>query len=174
MTRARRRATLIAFTLVELLIVLAVLVIAAAVVIPSIGSAGDSQAVSAARILGSDLDVARSLALTTQQPHSLVFNTDRQSYKVVANYTGGAYATAVAVAHPVVAGERLEVELAGQQGMSSVTVVGASFGGQPYVTFNSQGEPSAAGTVTIRAGQTEMQVAVTVLTGMVTVTRTAG
>lgn len=174
MTQANRKATLIAFTLVELLIVLAVLVIAAAIVIPSIGSAGDSQAVSAARILGSDLDVARSLALTTQQPHSLVFSTDRQSYKVVANYGGGAYGTVVAVAHPVVAGERLEVRLAGQQGMGSVTVLGASFGGQPYVTFNSQGEPSAAGTVTIRAGQTEMQVAVTVLTGMVSVVRTAG
>ena len=63
--------------MVELLIVIAVLVIAAAIVIPSIGSAADTQAVSAARVLGSDLEVTRSLALTTQQPHSLVFKEGR-------------------------------------------------------------------------------------------------
>lgn len=163
-----------AFTLVEVLIVMVILAIAAAIVIPSIGTAADSQAISAARILGSDLEVARSLALTTQQPHSLVFSTDLQSYKVVANYGGGGYAAAVAVPHPVVAGERLDVCLADANGMGSVSVLAASFGGISYVTFNSQGEPSSAGTVLLRAGGTQMTVSVSALTGTVAVTRTAG
>ncbi|KPJ75638.1 MAG: hypothetical protein AMK72_04450 [Planctomycetes bacterium SM23_25] len=162
------------FTLVELLIVIAVLVIAAAIVIPSIGSAADTQAVSAARVLGSDLEVVRSLALTTQQPHSLVFSPDLQSYKVVANYAGGSYGSLAAIPHPVVAGRQFDVTLARQNGMNAVRIAGAAFGANTYVTFNSQGEPSSGGTVLVESGQVQMQVSVAVLTGTVTVTRIAG
>ena len=162
------------FSLVEILVVIVILAIVAAVVIPNIGSGADSQAIGAARTVKSDLEVARSLAVTTQQPYSLVFSPDRQSYKVVANYAGGAYASAVAVTHPVVANKPFAVTLVKQNGMSSVTVVSASFGGLAYVTFNSQGDPSAGGIVTLRAGATQMQVEVAALTGTVTVTRIAG
>jgi prepilin-type N-terminal cleavage/methylation domain-containing protein len=162
------------FSLMEIMVVIVLLAIAAAIVIPRIGSAADSQAVSAARVLKSDLEVARSLAVATQQPHSLVFSPDGQSYKVVANYTGGPYSSAVAVAHPVVAQKTFEVHLASQNGMSQVTVVSASFGGATYVTFNAQGDPSAAGVVTIRAGSTQMQVVLAGLTGTVTTTRIGG
>ena len=162
------------FSLVEILVVIVILAIVAAVVIPNIGSGADSQAIGAARVVKSDLEVARSLAVTTQQPHSLVFSPDRQSYKVVANYAGGAYASAVAVAHPVVAKKAFEVNLVSLNGMSGVTVVSASFGGAAYVTFNAQGDPSAGGIVTLRAGATQMQIEVAVLTGTVTVTRIAG
>ena len=174
MSRLRRIARSQAFTIVELLIVIAVLVIAAAIVIPSIGSAADAQAISAARVLGSDLEVTRSLALTTQQPHSLVFSPDLQSYKVLANYSGEPYASAVAIAHPVAAGKQFEVTLSRQNGMSAVRIVGPAFGGKTYVTFNSQGEPSSGGTVTVESGQVEMQISVAALTGAVTVTRVSG
>ena len=162
------------FSLMEIMVVVILLAIAAAVVIPRIGSATDSQAISGARILKADLEVARSLAVTTQQPHSLVFSPDGQSYKIVANYTGGQYMAAVAVAHPVIAQRQYVVNLASQNGMGQVTVVSASFGGATYVTFNSQGDPSSGGVVTIRAGGTQMQVVMEALTGTVTVTRTAG
>lgn len=162
------------FSLAEMLVVVAILAIVAAIVIPNIGSAGDSQAVSAASVLKSDIEVARSLALTTQQPHSVLFSPDRQSYKVVANYTGGDYATAVAIAHPVVAMKSFVVNLSALNGMSDVTVVSVSFDGATYVTFNAQGDPSWAGSVTLRAGSTQMQIQVTALTGTVTVTRMAG
>jgi prepilin-type N-terminal cleavage/methylation domain-containing protein len=163
-----------ALTLIEILIVIMILAIAAMIVVPRIGTAADAQATGAARVLQADLEVARSLALTKQQSYSLVFSPDRQSYKVVANYAGGAYATAVAVDHPVIAGKLFEVTLARLNGMSSVTVTSVSFGGQTYVTFSSQGDPVAAGSVTIHAGSVVMVVAVEGLTGVVTATRTAG
>jgi len=162
------------FTLVELLIVVAVLVIAAVIVIPSIGSAADTQAVSAARVLGSDLEMARSLALTTQRLHSVVFSPDLQSYKVVADYGGEAYATVAAVAHPVTAGRQFDVTLARKNGMNAVRMAGVAFGGNTYVTFDSQGEPSSGGTVTVESGQVQMQVSVAALTGGVTITRISG
>lgn len=159
------------FTLVEMLIVVAVLIIAAAIVIPSIGSAADTQAVSAARVLGSDLEVTRSLALTTQRLHSLVFSPDLQSYKVVADYGGEAYATVAAVPHPVTAGRAFDVTLARQNGMNAVRMAGVAFGANTYVTFDSQGEPSSAGIVTVESGRVQMQVSVAALTGAVSITR---
>ena len=172
--KSRRSFHSAAFTLVELLIVIMILAIAAAIVVPNLGTAADSQVVSAARVLESDLGLARSLALTTQQTHSVVFSPDLQSYKVVANYGGGAYATAVAVEHPVRAGARMETTLKELGGMGAVVVAGVSFGGATYVTFNSLGEASSAGSITLQAGGTQMVISVESLTGAVTVQRTAG
>ena len=172
--KTTRGPTRSALTLIEILIVVMILAIGAMIVIPSIGSTADTQAVGAARVLQADLEVARSLALTTQQSYSLVFSPDKQSYKVVANYTGVAYATAVAVGHPVNAGKLFEVTLSRLNGMPLVTVTNVSFGGPTYVTFLSQGDPVAAGSVTIQAGAVEMVVAVEGLTGIVTATRTQG
>ena len=175
--KSRRSSHGAAFTLVELLIVIMILAIAAAIVVPNLGTAADSQVVSAARVLESDLGLAHSLAMTTQQTHSVVFSPDLQSYKVVENYSGGAYATAVAVEHPVRAGARMETTLKKLSGMGAVVVADVSFGGATYVTFvtfNSLGEASSAGSITLQAGGTQMVISVESLTGAVTVQRTAG
>ncbi|MCX5683378.1 MAG: prepilin-type N-terminal cleavage/methylation domain-containing protein [Planctomycetota bacterium] len=161
-----------AFTIVEILIVLLVLAIGAAIVIPNIGSANDSQAIAAAAILQSDLEVARSMAMATQAPYSVVFSADRQSYKVVANYAGGAYAATTAIGHPVKKNQLYEVKLSGLNGMTHVTVAAASFGGQPFVTFQSLGQPNAGGSVIMTIRQITMTVSVEAMTGIVSVTRT--
>ncbi len=158
------------FTLVEIIIVVLVLMIAAAVVIPSIGSAADSQVTSAARVLACDMEAARSLALTTQQTHTVLFSADMQSYKVVENYGGGAYGTAVPVDHPVRATDPFEVTLARMNGMSRVVVTDVDFADdETFVTFDSQGQASNSGTVTLAAGSFRMQVSVEALTGVVSV-----
>jgi len=148
-----------------------VLAIAAAIVIGSIGTTRDAQAISAARVVGSDVEVARNLAVTTQLPHTVLFSPDLQSYKVVANYAGGSYAAATAVEHPVRGNERFEVRLAGLSGMGSVVVETVSFGGEAYVTFDAGGEPSSGGSVALRSGRTGMVVSVEGLTGAVSVAR---
>jgi type II secretory pathway pseudopilin PulG len=163
-----------AFTLVEILIVILVLMIGAAIVIPSIGSAADSQATSAARVLQGDLEVARSLAMTTQQPYSVVFSADLQSYKVVVNYSGVDYTQVVAVSHPVHKGQLFQTTLRNLNGMDSVRVIAVNFGGQKYVTFLSLGDPNTGGSVTLQAGNVVMALSVEALTGVITTIRTAG
>jgi type II secretory pathway pseudopilin PulG len=158
-----------AYTLVEVLVVVLVLMIIAAIVVPSLVPGQDSQVTSAARIVASDLETARSMAVTTLVPHSLVFSDDLTAYKVAANYGGGDYASAVAIAHPVRVGSDYVVVPAAQNGMAGVTVVAVDFGGRTYVTFNSQGEPSSPGSITLRAGQFQVAVSVEVLTGNITV-----
>ena len=172
--RSHRLALRPAYTIVEILIVLLVLAIAAAIVIPNIGSANDSQAIAAGAILQSDLEVTRSMAMATQVPYSLVFSPDRQSYKVVANYGGGAYAAATAINHPVNKGKPYEVRLSGLNGMSQVSVTSAAFGGLPglpYVTFLSLGQPTAGGSIVLGVGQVTVTVSVEAMTGIVSVTR---
>jgi len=162
-----------AYTLAEMVVVVLVLAIAAAIVIGSIGTTKDAQAISGTRVLASDVELARNLAVTTQEPHTVLFSSDRQSYKVVANYTGGGYALATAVEHPVRGNERFEVRLASLGGMGSVVVETVNFGGQAYVTFDAEGEPSNGGSVTLRSGRTGMVVSVEALTGAVSVARSA-
>jgi len=162
---------LAAFTLVELLMVIAVLIIAAAIGIPNIGSAADAQAMGAARVLTYDLEVARDLALKTRRPHTVLFSSDRQSYKVVADYGDESYAAAQAIDDPVVAGRTFEVTLAERNGMRAVSVAAVSFGGDAYVTFDEMGEPSSAGSVIVQAGDTQIRIAVAGLTGSVSTAR---
>jgi Tfp pilus assembly protein FimT len=163
-----------AFTLIEIMIIVLVLVIGAMVVIPSIGSAGNTEVVAASRVLQADLEVARSMALTTQTSHSVVFSPDLQSYKVVAGYLGGPYASTLAVSHPVNAGQKYQVTLSAMNGMSAARVTDVNFGGLAYVTFQSLGDPVAAGTVTLAGGAVRIVITVESLTGIITVARTQG
>jgi type II secretory pathway pseudopilin PulG len=158
---------------VEVIVVVAVLIIAAAIVVPHVVSASHSKVTSAARVLASDLRVAQSLATTTQQPHTVLFSDDYQSYKVVADYAGEVYGSATAVEHPYKPGHLLEVEVAGLQGTSGVVVTAMGLG-DGCVTFDSQGEPSEGGSVVLRAGSIEVTVTVEPLTGSVSVTETSG
>ena len=159
------------FTLAELIVVIVILMIAAAIVIPNIGTASDTQATSAARTLASDLEMARNLALMTQRPHTVLFSPTRQSYKIVADYSGGTYAATQAIPHPVVVGKRFEVTLAEHNGMGNVQVTNVSFGGDARVTFDALGDPSSAGTITLQTAGMQMEVSVAGLTGSVSTHR---
>ncbi len=174
MLTARTQTCRLAFTLVEVIIVCLVLAIAAAVVIPMMGTAAESQVVSAARVLTADIEAAHSLALTTQHPHSVVFSPDFSKYKVVRDYGGEAYSAAVAVNHPVRKGHAWELTLANQSGMSGVAVTNVNFGGEGYVTFGPQGDPENGGYIVLGAYEVVRQVTVEPLTGVVTVSAVGG
>ena len=159
------------FTVAEILIVVLVLAIMAAIVIPSIGTSADAQLTSAAQVLVTDLENTRSLALTGQVPYTLLFNTTKTSYKVATDYAGGAYTATQAVPHPVQGHALFEVTPAALNGMQDVTVFEVKFGPSPYqtyVTFNSDGTAAPAGHVTFKAGGNYIKVSVDDLTGVVT------
>jgi type II secretion system protein H len=164
------------YTLVEILIVVVIMAIVAAVVVPSIGTAGDSQASSAIRVVQSDLDLARSTALTTGQPCAMVFSNDLKSYKIVANYAGGGgdYSTVTAIDDPVSANKKRDVTLNKMNNMSAVTISNLSLGGKTYVKFMSQGDPEVGGTVTVASHGQAWTITIQSLTGFMTVTKTAG
>ena len=74
-----RNWTARAFTLIEILVVVVILGIAATLVIPKLSSAGDLNAASAARVVLADLNYAQNCAITTQKPCFVSFSKSTNS-----------------------------------------------------------------------------------------------
>ena len=95
------------FTLVEILVVVVILGIAAAVIVPQMGTRDDLKAAAAARMLMADLIYAQNRAISTQTRHYLTFNTGTipQSYKVVSSMN-----PVTDIMHPVTKASTYEVK----------------------------------------------------------------
>ena len=72
-----------AFTLIELLMVVAILSILAGILLPSLGNSSTFQLTSAARELNSILLYTQNLAITNQQKYQLVFDTANNEFEVL-------------------------------------------------------------------------------------------
>jgi len=147
-------------TLIEVMVVVVLMAIIAAIVVPLAINASDQQAVSAARIVTNDLQYAQNESITTQTPVTVSFTPNSNSYQL-SNASG-------ALIHPITKSAYV-VAFASQQGLGQVKLVSASFGGSSVVTFDAMGSPSGAGTVTIKAGPNVFIVRVAAVTGKVTV-----
>ena len=148
-----------AFTLIELLVVMVILAIAAAVVVPALDSSG-FQAVSAARMVATDLQYAQNTAITTQGPVTVTFNTAGNSY-LLSNASG-------ALIHPMNK-EAYSIDFGSQSGFDQLDIVSASFGTGSSVTFDELGAPDNAGSVTVQAGTSVYVISLAGVTGRVTV-----
>ena len=152
-----------AFTLIEILVVLVILAIAAAIVVPSLNSS-DLQATSAARMIAADLQYAQNVAITTQGPVTVTFDPAGNSYWL-SNASG-------ALIHPMNK-SAYSVDFDSQSGFGQIGIVSASFGGISSVTFDELGAPDSAGSVTVQAGASGYVISVAAVVGRVTVA-TAG
>jgi len=155
------------FTLVEILVVVLILAIAAGVVIPQVIDSSDMQAISAARMIATDLQYAQNLAITTQKPVRMVFNPGAESYQLV--YYDHTTNQSTAVEHPINKGS-YTVSFGSLQGFGKLDLVSAAFTSNAYVEFNSIGAPDNAGQVVVQAGSQSCTIAVSAATGKVTVT----
>jgi type II secretory pathway pseudopilin PulG len=149
-------------TLIELMVVLVLLSIVAAVVIPQAVQTSDLEVVSAARVLAADLNYAQDLAITSQTPVTLTFNVTGNSY-TLSNESG-------TLIHPITKEVYVTV-FSAENGFGQVEVVSATFGPGSSVTFDELGSPNSSGTVVLQAGPYTYHVSVAAATGRVTVTR---
>ena len=149
------------FTLVEILVVVVILAIAAAVVVPHILDTGDFQAVAAARLVACDLQYAQNVAITSQVPVTVTFDVSGNSY-TLSNASGP-------LIHPMSkTAYTADFDTAG--GFEQFNVLSASFGGTAAVTFDELGTPSSPGTITLQAGPYMYVISVAAATGRVSVT----
>ena len=151
-----------AFTLVEIMVVLVILAIGAAMVIPQVVSMSDLEAVSAARMLSCDLQYAQDTAITSQLPVTVSFDPTGESYELT-NASG-------ALIHPMTKSDYV-VSFPAQRGLEELDVVSANFGGSASVTFDELGSPDNGGSVVLQAGPHRYRVSVADATGKVTVTQ---
>lgn len=71
-----------AFTFIEFIMVIVVLLIIAAIVIPKISGVTGTRVNSAARKIAADIRYAQQLAITTQIRHGVIFNPEFNNYSI--------------------------------------------------------------------------------------------
>ncbi len=168
-----RRPTARAYTLIELLIVILVLGIAAALVVPSMGGTGSLRVQAAVRTIVADLTEAQSDALAFQKGRAVVFDVDHNSYSIVD-----------------VNGAELDLD---NDVTARTTIKGAEFGdakiesvdcdGDATLVFDEMGspvkepmgtDPSANGTIVVTGSGQKFTITIEAYTGRITVARTGG
>jgi len=133
----RHRPPRPAFSLVELVIVLTILAILAAIAVPRFATAIQNNALDlAARKLAADLRTAQAHAIKTQQQQSVAFYTILNAYA----FPG--------MTDPDLSSKSFSVALATPP-YENVQLSAADFDGSTVLTFDRFGAPSAPGTVVL-------------------------
>jgi prepilin-type N-terminal cleavage/methylation domain-containing protein len=165
------------FTLIELMIVIVILGVAAAIVIPMASSAASMQIRSAVNMMAADLEYAKSMAIGTGQAHSVVFDAANERYWIVRGYQG---ADTDAIEHPVKKGFPYVISFASDGRLSQVEIVSTDFNGNGnnIVSFDYLGSPYKggaipaalnSGVVTLQAGEAGRTVRVEPVTGFISI-----
>ncbi len=157
------RHRFVGFTLAELIVVVVILSISAAMVIPYATNTSSFQAVSAARVLSSDLEYAQNVAIVTQTPVEVVFDVAGDIYTL---YDAN---TSTPLKHPITK-EDYVTDFSMQSGFSDLDILSANFDGNQSVTFDEMGAPDNSGNVRLRSGVHTYRISVAAATGKVTVT----
>ena len=167
----RSRVHRAGYTLVEMLIVVTMLGLAAAMVIPSIASATSLRVQGALRTIVADITVAQSDAVAFQRQRAIVFRFDGDNGRyVVAEVNGSTIDTTTGILED----RQLNVETLG------FTTVTSSFNsGTNTIIFDELGGPVSAAGGTTPAGTTDIdlrgsnsnwRITIEAYTGRVTIT----
>jgi len=123
----RERQRKPAFTLVEILVVVVILGITAAIVVPQIGTQSDLKAAAAAREVMADLIYAQNRSIATQTKHYVVFDTTAGSQKYTIKMGSGM----VDIPHPITKDTSYVVKL----GQKNTPLADISLGAVSFETF---------------------------------------
>ena len=156
------------FTLVEIIIVVVIMSIAALMAVPMLTSASDLQLKSAANVIAADLEHVKSLAISRQKIYSVVFDSSTDSYQVLDSDSN-------VVSHPTKAGGLFTVSFPSESRLNSVGI-SADFDSDETVKFNYLGTPInssdtdlVSGVITLTSGGDTMTVTVEPVTGYITI-----
>ena len=156
-------------TLVEIMVVVVLIAIAAAMVVPQLTGTADMRAQSAARTLMADLEYAQNHAIVTQADVSVQFNAGGNNYSV-SNGSG-------TLEHPITK-KAYVMDFDEASGLTGVSITSVSFDGGSEVTFSALGAPACAGGAPLAGGQVDVsadehtyRVSVAPVTGRVSVTK---
>jgi len=157
------------FTLVEIIMVVIILSIAAMIAIPFAVSGSGTQLKSAANIIAADLEYAKSMAISRAKKYSVVFDTADESYRIE-DVNG------TIINHPVKKGFPYEVNFAADGRLNRVDISAVNFDTAATVKFdylgspyNSTNNPLNEGSVTLTAAGAAITVNVEPVTGYITI-----
>jgi prepilin-type N-terminal cleavage/methylation domain-containing protein len=149
-----------AFTLLELMVVVVIMAIAGAMMVPMMAGAGEMQALSAARIIATDLQYAQNVSITMQTPVTVTFDASADKY-TLSNASGP-------LKHPMTNKDYV-TDFRTTESFEQLDLASASFEGSAALVFDELGSPDAGGSVTVLAGSQMYRIDVTSVTGTVSV-----
>ena len=124
------------FTLIEILVVVVIIGLCAAIVMPQLGSESEVQASGSARQIVGQLLYAQNHAITTATTHYVRFDVTGQDFSVLTSLTPAVYAQ-----DPITQSDDQLTFGDPSAGLSSTTLVSASFDGQTTLAFDALGMP---------------------------------
>ncbi len=158
------------FTVMEILIVVVILAIAAMLAIPVISSAAGMQIRSAANMIAADLEYAKSMAISRQKMYTVRFDKTTESYQI--EDPNGI------INHPVRKGFQYVVNFSNDSRLNKVDIVDVDFDTTSVVKFDYLGSPYNgsdsylnSGVISLQAGGTTAIVTVKVesVTGFISI-----
>lgn len=164
-----RRGKCRAFTLIEIMIVVVIIAIAAMTAIPIMTSATSFQLRSAANMIAADLEYAKTIAISRGQIFSVVFDQATESYRI--EDQDGAV-----IAHPVKKGFDYVVDFKNDSRLSKVDIEDVDCDTTSVVKFdylgspkNGNNDPLNSGVISLRAGQMTTTINIEPVTGFISI-----
>lgn len=155
--------------MIEMVVVMAILAIAAAIVVPMVSSAGSMQLRAAVNMVAADLEYAKSMSVSRGQKYSVVFDKTAETYRIIDE-------SGATILHPVKTGFFYTVDFRADGRVDQVDIFDANFDGTNQVSFDYLGSPFNgtagnlnSGVVTLRAGGATRTVRVEPVTGFISV-----
>jgi len=161
------------YTLIEVLVTVTIMGLAAAIVVPNMMQGGTLGVQAGARMIIADLLFAQNEAMAQQSTRRVVFNTDTNSYRVQ-KFDSGASAWVLEFNPSKGVGnnqQNYEVSFDDDSRFRGIEIVSADFNGSSTVAFDDLGNPSAGGTIQLKFEEHEYEITVAPFTGRVTVQR---
>lgn len=169
-TRRRVRA---GYTLIEVLLTVSIMGLAAAIVVPNMLQGGTLGVQAGARMIIADLLFAQNEAMAQQSARRVVFDPAGNSYRVEKFDT--ASNAWVLEYNPVIGGatdeQNYTIDFDDDGRFRGINIVSATFNGTTQVEFDDLGNPSSGGTIRLRFDTHVYDIKVAPFTGRVTVER---
>jgi prepilin-type N-terminal cleavage/methylation domain-containing protein len=172
-SKARVTAARRAYTLVELLLVIALLGVATAMVVPNVGSTNILRVQSTVRSIVADINFAQSDALARQRGRAVIFDVANNAYAVV---EVPIYGTTLNPGTDTIQ----STDLKNKRKFHDSIIESVNFDGGNVLVFDelagtvtapNSNTPSAGGSVIISGSGSRFQISVEAYTGRVTVTK---
>lgn len=141
-----------AFTIIEILIVVALLAIAGLMAVPMMSSAASMQIYAAANMIAADLEYAKSMAISRGQNFSVVFDKTAETYQIK-DQSGNV------IPHPVKKGFPYVIDFRNDRRLNRVDIFDANFDATSEVKFDYLGSPYNGNGTALNSGVISLQAA---------------
>jgi len=169
------------FTLIEILVTVAILGIASTLVIPYMSNLPSFETEAATREIVADLSYAQSDAMARQTKRRVLFESDGSGYRLLGDgFVSNQDELYDPIAHN--GDQQYIINFTTDERFQNVVIESADFdSGNLFITYDelggpidSSGGPSTGGTIVVKGKDEKFQISVAPFTGRITVTKLSG